>query len=62
MVGMALIGIAAIRAHGEFQGDDVLVWGWRVGLAVALVLLATLRIVMSRPVVPQPVGARADLA
>ena len=55
MAGMVFIGIAAIRAHEEFQGDAALVWGWRIGLAVALALLTTLRIVMARPV-PAPVA------
>jgi hypothetical protein len=50
IAGMVLIGIAAIRAHAEFSGTAVLVWGWRVGLAVALVLLTALRVAMARPV------------
>jgi hypothetical protein len=49
IAGMALIGIAAIRAHAEFHGSAVLVWGWRIGLAVALVLFVALRIAMDRP-------------
>ena len=49
IAGMLLIGIAAIRAHSEFTGDDTLVWAWRVGLGVALVLFITLRIAMARP-------------
>ena len=49
IAGMVLIGIAAIRAHAEFQGSDLVVWGWRIGLAVALVLLTTLRVAMGRP-------------
>lgn len=49
MAGMVLIGIAAIRAHAEFHGSDVLVWGWRIGLVVALGLLIALRLAMARP-------------
>ena len=55
IAGMALIGIAAIRAHDEFDGDAVVVWGWRIGLAVALMLFIALRIAMARPVTA-PVG------
>jgi hypothetical protein len=51
IAGMVLIGIAAIRARAEFTGSAVLVWGWRIGLAVALALLIALRIAMARPVV-----------
>jgi hypothetical protein len=50
IAGMVLIGIAAIRAHAEFDGSAVVVWGWRIGLVVALVLLITLRVAMARPV------------
>lgn len=46
IAGMVLIGIAAVRAHAEFQGNDALVWGWRIGLAVALALLVALRMAM----------------
>ena len=46
---MVLIGLAAIRAHAEFDGDPVVVWGWRFGLGVALVLFIALRIAMARP-------------
>lgn len=49
IAGMALIGIAAIRAHTEFTGGTALVWGWRVGLVVAFGLLVALRIAMGRP-------------
>ena len=49
IAGMALIGIAAIRAHAEFDGSGALVWGWRVGLAVALVLFVALRLAMAMP-------------
>ena len=49
IVGMVLIGIAAIRAHAEFIGNAALVWGWRLGLAVGLLLLVGLRIAMARP-------------
>jgi hypothetical protein len=61
MAGMVLIGIAAIRARDEFQGDDLLVWGWRIGLAVALVLLTTLRVAMSRPAVSERAASSADV-
>ncbi|MEW6155003.1 MAG: hypothetical protein AB1673_13610 [Actinomycetota bacterium] len=54
MIGMVLIGIAAVRAWDEFTvGGDGLIWGWRVGLVVAFALLAALRTAMSRPVGPQ---------
>jgi hypothetical protein len=49
IAGMVLIGVAAIRAHAEFTGDDALVWGWRVGLAVALVFFVAVRIALGRP-------------
>jgi hypothetical protein len=49
IAGMTLIGIAAIRAHAEFDGSEALVWGWRIGLAVALVLFVALRLAMARP-------------
>ncbi|HWC12540.1 MAG TPA: hypothetical protein VG455_15125 [Acidimicrobiales bacterium] len=49
IAGMVLIGVAAIRARAEFDGSDVVVWGWRIGLAVALVLFTALRIAMARP-------------
>ncbi len=49
IAGMFLIGVAAIRAHDDFTGDDTLVWAWRVGLAVALVFFIALRIAMGRP-------------
>ncbi len=49
IAGMALIGIAAIRAHAEFDGSEALVWGWRIGLAIALVLFVALRLAMARP-------------
>ncbi len=42
--GLAMIGIASIRASGEFRGSDVLVSGYRVGLVVTLVLLVALRV------------------
>lgn len=57
IAGMFLIGIAAVRAHAEFTGDDAVVWGWRVGLAVALVFFTALRVVMGRPT-----GSRAALS
>ena len=50
IAGMGFIGIAAIRAHTEFTGSDGLVWGWRIGLGVAFVLLVSLRLYMGRPV------------
>ncbi len=50
IAGTALIGIAAIRAHAEFDGGTVLVWGWPIGLVVALGLLIALRMAMARPV------------
>jgi hypothetical protein len=56
IVGMLLIGIAAVRAHDEFHGADALVWGWRIGLAVALVLLVVLRIAMGRSPMPASAG------
>ncbi|HVL06030.1 MAG TPA: hypothetical protein VM388_08580 [Acidimicrobiales bacterium] len=43
-VGLAMIGIASIRAADEFRGSDVLVWGYRAGLLVTLALLITLRL------------------
>ena len=49
IVGMVLIGLAAIRARAEFDGNVSVVWGWRLGLAVGLVLLIALRIAMARP-------------
>lgn len=49
IVGIVLIGIAAFGAHAEFDGNAGLVWGWRLGLAVGLVLLIALRISMARP-------------
>lgn len=49
MLGMLFIGIAAARAHAEFHGSNTLVWGWRIGLAVAFCLLGALRLSMSRP-------------
>ena len=55
IAGMVLIGIAAIRAHAEFDGTAAVVWGWRIGLAVALVAFIALRIAMARPVTA-PVG------
>ena len=54
MIGMALIGLAAIRAHAEFHGGDGLVWGWRIGLVVAFAALAALRSAMTRPTVAAP--------
>ena len=54
MLGMAFIGVAAIRAHAEFHGSNALVWGWRIGLVFALAALATLRYAMSRPVAVAP--------
>ncbi|HEX6596634.1 MAG TPA: hypothetical protein VF045_06840 [Acidimicrobiales bacterium] len=50
MMGMALIGVAAVLAADEFDGADGLVWGWRIGLVVAFGLLAALHSAMSRPV------------
>ena len=50
IAGMVLIGIAAVRARAEFDGSAAVVWGWRIGLVVALGLLVALRIVMARPV------------
>jgi len=58
IAGTALIGIAAVRAHSEFRGSDVLVWGWRIGLAVALVLLVALRVAMARPIIASDPSAR----
>jgi len=56
MVALPLIGIAAIRAHAEFEGADLLVWGWRIGLVAAWALLASLWLAMRRPVLPLPGG------
>jgi hypothetical protein len=53
LAGMFFIGIAAIRAHTEFHGSNGLVWGWRIGLVVAFVLLLTLRLAMGRPAAPR---------
>ena len=50
MMGMALIGVAAVLAWDEFDADAGLVWGWRIGLVVAFGLLAALRLAMARPV------------
>ena len=44
--GLAMIGIASIRAADEFQGSDVLLWGYRVGLVVTLALLVALRLLV----------------
>ena len=49
MMGMALIGVAAVLAADEFTAGDGLVWGWRIGLVVAFGLLAALRYAMARP-------------
>jgi hypothetical protein len=50
IIGLVLIGIAAARASGEFEGGAFIVWGWRVGLVVALALLVALRLlVLNRP-------------
>jgi hypothetical protein len=57
---MVLIGIAAIRARAELTGSAVVVWGWRIGLVLALVLLIALRVAMARRVTA-PVG-EADRA
>ena len=54
MIALPLIGIAAIRGHAEFRGSDGVVWGWRVGLVVAWVLLAALWVSMRRPVLALP--------
>lgn len=50
IVGTVLIGMAAVRASDEFHGDAAVVWGWRIGLVVALVLLTALRMAMGRRV------------
>lgn len=49
MMGMALIGVAAVLSADEFDAGDGLVWGWRVGLVVAFGALAALHAAMSRP-------------
>ncbi|MGH9224788.1 MAG: hypothetical protein ACRD2W_13660 [Acidimicrobiales bacterium] len=54
IIGMALIGIAAIRARAEFVASDAVVWGWRIGLVFALGALLALRLAMSRPAPPEP--------
>ncbi|MFP5319016.1 MAG: hypothetical protein ACLGI2_12085 [Acidimicrobiia bacterium] len=48
MMGMALIGVAAILAADEFDASAGLVWGWRIGLVVAFAALAALYTAMSR--------------
>ena len=50
MVALPLIGVAAIRAHDEFHGSGLTVWGWRVGLVIAWSLLCALWLAMRRPV------------
>ncbi len=42
--GLAMIGVASVRAAGEFRGSDVVVWGYRIGLIVTLILLVALRV------------------
>jgi hypothetical protein len=59
MLGLTFIGIAAVVAWDEFQADAVLVWGWRVGLLVALALLGALWVAMSRPESPRSSPSRA---
>jgi hypothetical protein len=58
IVGMVLIGIAAIRAWDEFHGSDVVVWGWRIGLVIGLAMFVALRITLARPA-PAPAPAPA---
>jgi len=48
MIGMFNIGVAAVLAADEFTAGAGLVWGWRIGLAVAFALLALLYYAMSR--------------
>jgi len=63
LVALPLIGIAAIRAHDEFHGSGLTVWGWRIGLVVAWGLLFALWTAMRRPVVSVAPGAdRGELA
>jgi len=54
ILGMLFIAIAAIRAWDEFTGSASVVWGWRIGLVVALGALVALRVAMARPVAPDP--------
>ncbi len=49
LIALVLIGIAAVRGWDEFDASAPLVWGWRVGLVVALGLLGALRYYMERP-------------
>jgi hypothetical protein len=44
--GLAMIGIASIRASGEFRGSGFKVGGFRVGLVVTLGLLVALRVLV----------------
>jgi hypothetical protein len=44
--GLAMIGIASIRAADEFRGPDATLWGYRVGLVVTLALLVALRVLV----------------
>lgn len=50
VAGTALIVVAAVLAHEEFDGGAVTVWGWRIVVVVSLVLLIALRVAMARPV------------
>ena len=48
-LGIAFIGIAAVRAADEFNGPRGIVVAWRIGLVVALILLVALQVAMNRP-------------
>ena len=47
-VGLALVGVAAVRAAGEFDGPSAEVWAYRVVLAGALVGLVALQLTQRR--------------
>lgn len=59
MIALVLIAIGAIRAHDDFHGSDLTVWGWRIGLVVAWLALVALWVAMRRPPSPglRPPGA-----
>lgn len=47
MLGLTLVGLAGLRATGEFDGAGV-VWGWRVGLLVTLACLGGVWLTLQR--------------
>lgn len=63
MIALVLIAIGAIRAHAEFHGSGAVVWGWRIGLVAAWLLLVSLWVAMRRPaVLPRPRTDGGELA